>query len=642
MVDRDLAIEKIKASFKAADVVGDGIIGVDDLKFVLRSLADFTDLELDTLFASRYSNGKLACDEFIDWVMSIDMNLDSKMQGSLESGLPEQLANLMGELAQLEADCWDGEGMPDQMAEKRAAVEKLRKQGVKPSSGVLVFRQIDIDGSGTVDRKELQRLLKSLPKEKPAPGVKFVPFDQMMAELDTDKNDTIDLKEWLVNLNKLEGLCAAIESVMDSETGRLRTYRSLPEQLAKLMGEVAVLEEACWDPLAQTDQLPEKRAAVQKLKDKGVKPSPGVLVFRQIDVDGSGTVDRKELERLLKAIPKVHDSAGSKLMTCEELLNKIDSNENDVIDEAEWLGNMQRLPGLGMAMESVMDPETGRIKTYRTYPEQMAKVMGQVAELEFRCWGGEDVSVELPAKRAEVQRFRDNGVKPNAGVLVFRQIDIDGNGAVDRKELQRLLKALPKKRPSPGSKFVEFDDMMAALDSDKDNIINEEEWLVNLQKLPGLRLAIESVLDFETGRVKTYRSLPEQLAKLMASLKKQEALGSDVEKIEETRKAVAQLRDKGVKPSPGQLVFSQIDVDASGTVDRAELQRLLGKLPKQKPAPGVEFVPFEELLRKLDSDSNGTIDEDEWLTNLARLPGLRMALDNDVDDETGLLRCCVG
>jgi len=261
--------------------------------------------------------------------------------------------------------------------------------------------------------------------------------------------------------------------------------------------------------------------------------------------------------------------------------------------------------------------------------------------LELRCWGGDDVSDKLPEKRAEVQRFRDNGVEPSIGILVFRQIDLDGSGSVDRKELQRLLKALPRKKPAPGITFVSFEEMMAKLDSDNDDVVSEEEWLTNLQKLPGLRLAIESVLDPQTGRVKTYRSLPEQLAKLMGDAKKLEASGADPSKLEETQKAVESLRSKGVAPSPGVLVFSQVDVDGSGSVDRAELQKLLEKLPKKKPAPGVEFVPFEEMLKKLDSDTNGTIDEEEWLTNLALLPGLRMALAGDVDEATGLLRCCL-
>jgi len=69
--------------------------------------------------------------------------------------------------------------------------------------------------------------------------------------------------------------------------------------------------------------------------------------------------------------------------------------------------------------------------------------------------------------------------------------------------LQTLLKSLPKKKPAPGVEFVPFDDMIATFDSDKDGVISEEEWLNNLQKLPGLRMAIESAMDLQTGTLKT-------------------------------------------------------------------------------------------------------------------------------------------
>lgn len=93
-----------------------------------------------------------------------------------------------------------------------------------------------------------------------------------------------------------------------------------------------------------------------------------------------------------------------------------------------------------------------------------------------------------------------------------------------------------------------------------------------------------------------------------------------------------------MKPSAGVLVFQQIDTDGSGSVDRKELQALLDQLPRKKPAPGVEFVPFEQMLATLDSDKDGTISVEEWLNNLSKLPGLHMAILGAIDEETGALR----
>merc|ERR1712159_698051 len=93
-------------------------------------------------------------------------------------------------------------------------------------------------------------------------------------------------------------------------------------------------------------------------------------------------------------------------------------------------------------------------------------------------------------------------------------------------------------------------------------------------------------------------------------------LGDDGEGVTEKRSEVQRFRDNGVKPSPGILVFNQIDLDGSGTVDRSELKQLLTKLTEINPAPGLEPVALDEMLAKLDSDANGTIDEEEWLANL--------------------------
>jgi len=118
---------------------------------------------------------------------------------------------------------------------------------------------------------------------------------------------------------------------------------------------------------------------------------------------------------------------------------------------------------------------------------------------------------------------------------------------------------------------------------------------------------------------------------------KLEKSGGDPEEIQKKKDSVESFKKNGHTPSPGVLVFDQIDVDGSGSIDRTELKGLLSKLPRKKPAPGVEFVPFEEMIMKFDSDQSGTIDLEEWLNNLQKLPGLRMAIESVLDLDTGML-----
>merc|ERR1719298_140130 len=103
------------------------------------------------------------------------------------------------------------------------------------------------------------------------------------------------------------------------------------------------------------------------------------------------------------------------------------------------------------------------------------------------------------------------------------------------------------------------------------------------------------------------------MAKEMGAIKKLEKSGGDEEAIQKKKDSVARFKENGYKPSAGVLVFDQIDVDGSGAIDRGELQTLLNKLPRKKPAPGVEFVPFEDMIKTFDADGNGTIELDEWL-----------------------------
>merc|ERR1719379_3171118 len=272
--------------------------------------------------------------------------------------------------------------------------------------------------------------------------------------------------------------------------------------------------------------------------------------------------------------------------------------------------------------------------------------MGEVSALEDKCWDGdasrpadevEKLVTELKAKRAEVKALRETGVKPSPGVLVFKQIDTNNSGTVERKELQRMLRGLPKTKPKEGVKFVPFDEMISIFDSDGSGDIDIEEWVTNLDKLEGLKLAMESVIDPDTGRLTTYRSFPDQMAKEMGQIKALEKSGGDPEEIQKKKDSVEAFKKNGFKPTAGVLVFEQIDADGSGSIDRKELQDLLNKLPRKKPAPGVEFVPFEEMIQKFDSDGSGTIEIEEWLTNLQKLPGLRMAIESVMDYETGMM-----
>jgi len=155
--------------------------------------------------------------------------LDTNADGAISkeeflSGIPK-FASLIG-------------GVPTPEPEK-PIVHDINKWGRK------VFAQFDANRDGRMSMKELTRGLKALPKTKPvsAPqGTKFLSVEELIASLDKDANGYLDLHEWLTMLKDCAGLEAAIAEAVD-ETGELSSYRSLDDQLAKRIAQIAAYAE---------------------------------------------------------------------------------------------------------------------------------------------------------------------------------------------------------------------------------------------------------------------------------------------------------------------------------------------------------------------------------------------------------------
>lgn len=60
---------------------------------------------------------------------------------------------------------------------------------------------------------------------------------------------------------------------------------------------------------------------------------------------------------------------------------------------------------------------------------------------------------------------------------------------------------MPELKPATGVEYISLEDMLGKLDTDGDGVIDLEEWLHNLEKLPGLRMSILQAMDPETGKL---------------------------------------------------------------------------------------------------------------------------------------------
>lgn len=157
--------------------------------------------------------------------------------------------------------------------------------------------QIDCDHDGTLTTREIKRLLRSLPKTKPAglpEGTKMLSLDEIMNILDADKDGVISLQEFVSNLKLIPGLEASIMQNVDRATGKITTYKSLEHRLAEFLELAAVLEAKGEEGADELASLKIKIAEMQRSVG-----TVGITVFRQIDVDKSGKIDMCELKAVL-------------------------------------------------------------------------------------------------------------------------------------------------------------------------------------------------------------------------------------------------------------------------------------------------------------------------------------------------------
>mmetsp|Transcript_3837 Transcript_3837/g.5026 ORF Transcript_3837/g.5026 Transcript_3837/m.5026 type:complete len:329 (+) Transcript_3837:42-1028(+) len=187
---------QLRKTFKYFDRDGSGGIDFSEFQRAMELMGfQFTEIQQLALFA-RYDEsctGEVDYNDFVVKVMESDFkvvpkdamkkNLDSMISSTFSSG--ESLLNLRGEQLSNDDDMSDAD---------EEELEQLRRREVKK-----MFDLIDKDGSGYIDRKELETLLKSLNKTFTHDEV-----NEGFARVDVDLSGRIDFDEfygWYKNEN---------------------------------------------------------------------------------------------------------------------------------------------------------------------------------------------------------------------------------------------------------------------------------------------------------------------------------------------------------------------------------------------------------------------------------------------------------
>jgi Ca2+-binding EF-hand superfamily protein len=545
---------------------------------------------------------------------------------------------------------------------------------VIPEPAVCVFNQIDIMKTRKIDKRTLERLVKSLAAAYK--GKEFEPVDAIMEVLDADKSGDIDITEWCERVPKCPKFYEMLQGDLDPDWGKLKSYRTLEDQLAKLLGNLQRLNRELLSNQSERKSLgfpeltPERKAEIEKdigqrkeqakkLIDKGVVPSPGYVVFAQADAEKKRKLTRKELERLVKAIGYVFK--GREIEGIDKIMTVMDADRSGDIDESEWVLNLQKLPLLHRILQEDVDPESGTLISFRTPEDQLAKCMGNLERLRRELIANQDerklaklpeltedrkaeIEKDIRQRKDQCKKYRAMGIVPSPGYVVFNQVDASKNRKLDKKELERLVKAI--QYCFQDKEIEPLDEIMAVMDADRSGDIDEFEWTKNVKKLPKLYQLLQDDIDPDWGTLKTFRTPEDQLAKCMGNLERlRRELLTDVtpERKEKIEKDIRQRKDQckryramGIAPAPGYVVFSQIDVGKARKLTVTELQRLLkgiGSVYK-----GKEIEPVEKIMAVMDADRSGDIDEAEWVQNLKKLPMLYKVLSDDVDPDWGTLK----
>jgi len=140
-----------------------------------------------------------------------------------------------------------------------------------------IFRDYDKDGSGSIDRDELSAGLRALGLRLSREEV-----DGVMAYLDTDGGGDIDLEEFLEHFKQI------------------RVERGFAARLTEEKKSAAAAARA--PPAAHRPSTTSRKAMARMIDHLVERKAVLTKMFREFDKDGSGTIDKEELNGALTAL----------------------------------------------------------------------------------------------------------------------------------------------------------------------------------------------------------------------------------------------------------------------------------------------------------------------------------------------------
>ena len=193
-----------------------------------------------------------------------------------------------------------------------------------------IFKRLDKDRSGDIDKSEIKRFFKKAAGE--GHNERNRTADSLMKYFDQDGDGCIDLQEFkdgFKNLERGEGADFVAEKMqffleherLDPADGQLKTFA----MFLKAYGSKPKAQ-AQWDEAGRIQEEKEQREEMLRAK--------AAAVFAKLDLDGNGWIDAMELKRFFRKI--AGESQLERRRTAAEILRFFDRNGDGLIDQLEF------------------------------------------------------------------------------------------------------------------------------------------------------------------------------------------------------------------------------------------------------------------------------------------------------------------
>jgi Ca2+-binding EF-hand superfamily protein len=509
-------------------------------------------------------------------------------------------------------------------------LEKYLGSGSSGQSGKALkelFREIDVDGSGTIDKQEFARAMARL-------GVKLTTEEiaTIYERFDADDGRQLKYNDFL----KLIGFDASSKSLGDSRQRRGGLDKEIEDLIDKIRSRLTqelgtgrvvgrelkrVFEEIDIDGSNSIDKN-ELARAMAKLNCKLTRDEAD-LIFERFDRDNSGKLDYREYlelcgrdksdrdredrdrdyssggsrsSRLQAEVDKIvdkiqrnmEDELGKDVNKGRELkrvFEQMDTDNSNTVDKKEFARAINKL-GVKLTTDEVdaiferYDADSSRGLEYKEF----LTLVGAAAPTRGSSTGGSALQREVDKLIDRIQRQLEDdlGKDVNKGrelKRVFENIDVDGSGTLDKREFLKAMAKLSVKLTTD-----EVDAIYERYDRNGRGALDYNSFLA----LAGLDTSAKSQ-DSRSSR----RGLQQEMEDLVDKIRRQldDSLGRDVNKARELKKA-----------------FEQVDIDTTNRVDKRDFQRAMYKLGAKLAADEIDLV-FE----RFEADRSNKLDYREFI-----------------------------